>query len=55
MQHSMELNLKIEYLHKYEFIYKTAWAHESGDPGELFAKKYKGSKISWDCPFKGTV
>jgi hypothetical protein len=52
MPHSAELNLKIEYLREYEFIFKTALAHESGDPGVLFAEKNRGSKISWDCPFK---
>jgi hypothetical protein len=31
--------LKIEYLREYEFIFKTALAHESGDPGVLFAEK----------------
>jgi hypothetical protein len=39
MRHSAESNLKIEYLHKYEFIIKTALAHESGDQGVLFAEK----------------
>jgi hypothetical protein len=51
MQHSAELNLKRKYLRKYEFIFETALAHESGDPGVLFAEKNRGSKISWDCPF----
>jgi hypothetical protein len=52
MLHSAELNLKIEYLREYEFIFKTVLAHESGDPGVLFAEKNRGSKISWDCRFK---
>jgi hypothetical protein len=39
MRHSGESNLKIEYLREYEFIFKTALAHESGDPGVLFEKK----------------
>jgi hypothetical protein len=52
MRHSAESNLKIEYLREYEFIFKTALAHESGDPGVLFAEKNRGSKILWDCPFK---
>jgi hypothetical protein len=33
-------------------IFKTALAHESGDPGVLFNKKKQGSKILCDCPFK---
>jgi hypothetical protein len=44
MRHSVELNSKIEYLCEYEFIYKTALAHESGDPGVLFAQKNRGRK-----------
>jgi hypothetical protein len=44
MWHSAESNLKIEYLHKYEFIFKTALAHESGDPVVLFAEKTEGRK-----------
>jgi hypothetical protein len=55
MRHSAESNLIIEYLREYEFIFKTALAHESGDPGVLFAEKNRGSKISWDCPFKLTT
>jgi hypothetical protein len=51
MRHSAESNSKIEYLRESEFIFKTALAHESGDPGVLFAEKTRGSKISWDCPF----
>jgi hypothetical protein len=42
MQNSAESNLKIEYLGKYEFMFKTALAHDSGDPGVLFAKKNEG-------------
>jgi hypothetical protein len=52
MQHSAESNSKIEYLREYKFIFKTSLAHESGDPGVLFAEKKRGSKISWDSPFK---
>jgi hypothetical protein len=26
--------------------------HESGDQGYRLKKKNRGSKISWDCPFK---
>jgi hypothetical protein len=52
MRHSAEMNLIIEYLCKYEFIFKRALAHESGDPGVLFAKKTRRLKISLDCPFK---
>jgi hypothetical protein len=51
MRHSTESNLKIEYLREYKFIFKTALAHESGDPGVLFAEKNRGSKILWDSPF----
>jgi hypothetical protein len=39
MRHSAELNLKIQYLCEYKFIFKTALAHESGDPEVLFAEK----------------
>jgi hypothetical protein len=39
MRHSAESNLKIEYLSKYEFIFKTALAHESGDPGVQVCRK----------------
>jgi hypothetical protein len=46
MRHSAESNLKIEYLREYEFIFKTALAHETGDPGVLFAEKNRESKIS---------
>jgi hypothetical protein len=52
MRHSAESNSKIKYLREYKFIFKTALAHESGDQGVLFAEKNRGSKISWDCPFK---
>jgi hypothetical protein len=52
MRHSAESNSKIEYLRQYKFLFKTALAHESGHPGVLFAEKNRGSKISWDCPFK---
>jgi hypothetical protein len=44
MQHSAESNLIIEYLLEYEFIFETALAHESGDPGVLFAEKTEGRK-----------
>jgi hypothetical protein len=39
MRHSAESNLKINYLRKYKFLFKTALAHESGDKGVLFAEK----------------
>jgi hypothetical protein len=39
MRHSVKSNLIIEYLREYEFIFETALAHESGDPGILFAEK----------------
>jgi hypothetical protein len=46
MRHSTESNLNIKYLREYEFIFKTALAHELGDPGVLFAEKNRGLKIS---------
>jgi hypothetical protein len=51
MQHSAKSNLINKYFHEYKFIFKTALAHESGDPGVLFAERNRGSKILWDCPF----
>jgi hypothetical protein len=42
----IDSNLIIEYLSAYEFIFETALAYESGDPGVLFAEKNQGSKIS---------
>jgi hypothetical protein len=47
MRHSGESNLIIEYRYicEYEFIFETALAHESVDPGVLFAEKNLGSKI----------
>jgi RNA recognition motif-containing protein len=49
MRHSAESNFSsdlIEYLREFESICKTVLGHESGD------EKNRGSKISWDCPFK---
>jgi hypothetical protein len=46
MPHTAKSNSKIKYLREYEFIFKTALAHESGDPGVLFAEKNRGSKVS---------
>jgi hypothetical protein len=46
----MELHLKIEYLREYKFIFKTALAHESGDPGVLFAEKTEGQKSRETVP-----
>jgi hypothetical protein len=37
-------NLIIEYLREYDFIFETALAHESGDPGVLILKKTEGRK-----------
>jgi hypothetical protein len=51
MQHSVESIFIIKYLREYEFIFKTALAHESGDPGALIDEKNWGSKILWHCPF----
>jgi hypothetical protein len=50
LRHSTELNLKIKYLREYEFIFKTALAHESGDPGVLFAEKTEGRKSRETVP-----
>jgi hypothetical protein len=52
MRHRVESNFIIKYLCEYEFIFKTALAHESGDPGVLFDEKNQGSKISWEKQFK---
>jgi hypothetical protein len=52
MQHSAESNLKIEYLREYEFIFKTALAHESGDPVVSLAEKTKGRKSRETVPLK---
>jgi hypothetical protein len=52
MQHSAESNFIIEYLCDYEFIFETALAHESGDPGALFAEKNKGRKSRDSVPLK---
>jgi hypothetical protein len=50
MRHSAESNLKIEYVREYEFIFKTALAHESGDLGVLFAEKTEGRKSRETVP-----
>jgi hypothetical protein len=42
--------VKIEYLREYEFIFKTALAHESGGPGVLFAEKTEGQKSHETVP-----
>jgi hypothetical protein len=42
MPHCRESQL--EYLSKYEFIFKVALCHESEDPGVLFAEKNEGQK-----------
>jgi hypothetical protein len=39
MRHTVESNLIIEYLCKYEFIFETALAPESGEPAVLFREK----------------
>jgi hypothetical protein len=54
MQHSVESNLKIEYLHDYKFIFKTTLAHESRDPGVLFAKKTERQKSRETVPLTGS-
>jgi hypothetical protein len=55
MRHSAESNSKIGYLRKYEFIFETGLAHESGDPGVLFSEKNWGLSISCYCPFKESL
>jgi hypothetical protein len=50
----LALNL-IEHLREFEFICKTVFAHESGDPKVQFNEKNWGSKILWDCPFNRRV
>jgi hypothetical protein len=50
MRHITESNLIIEYLCEYKFIFKTALAHESGDPGVLFAEKTAGRKSRETVP-----
>jgi hypothetical protein len=53
MRHSAESNLKIEYLRDYEFIFETAFAHESGDSGVLLAeKKTEGRKSCENASLK---
>jgi hypothetical protein len=44
MQHSAESIFIIEYLREYEYIFKTALAHESGGPGVLIDEKTEGQK-----------
>jgi hypothetical protein len=46
MRHSTESNSKIE------LIFKMALAHESGDPGVLFAEKTEGRKSRETVPLK---
>jgi hypothetical protein len=41
----------IKLLCKFESIFKTALAHESGDQEVPFKENNHGSKILWDCPF----
>jgi hypothetical protein len=52
MQHSAESNSKIKYLWEYEFIFKTALAHASWDPGVLFAEKTEGRKSRETVPLR---
>jgi hypothetical protein len=55
MRHRAESIFVVEYLREFESICKTVLAHESGVPGVQFNEKNRGSKISWHCPFKGTI
>jgi hypothetical protein len=52
MRHSAESNFIIEYLRKYEFLFKTALVHESGDLGVVFAEKTKGRKSRDTVPLR---
>jgi hypothetical protein len=55
MRHSEEPIYVVEpnrISHEFESIFKTALAHESGDPGVPVNEKNRGSKISLYCPFK---
>jgi hypothetical protein len=47
-------NLKIENLREYEFIFETALAHESGDPGVL-PKKIDGRKFRDTVPLNAGI
>jgi hypothetical protein len=49
MRHSTESNLKIEYLGKYEFIFKKALAQE-GTQGYCLPKKTGGRKSRESVP-----
>jgi hypothetical protein len=51
MYHCAESILKVDYFREYEFIFETALAHESVDPGVLFDEKNQRSKISCNCHF----
>jgi hypothetical protein len=51
MRHSAKSNLKIEYLREYEFIFKTALAHESENPWVLFAET-EGRKSCETVPLR---
>jgi hypothetical protein len=55
MQHSAESIFIIEYLREYEFIFKTALAHESGGPGVLFDEKTEGRKSRDAVPLSITI
>jgi hypothetical protein len=44
---------RIELLRQFESIYKTALAHESGDPGVLFKEKTEGRTSRETVPLNG--
>jgi hypothetical protein len=44
MRHSAESIFDNRICREYEFIFETALAHESGDPGVLFAEETEGRK-----------
>jgi len=46
-------NFKVEYLGKFEAIFKNNLGGYSGTPGWLNHEKNRRSKISWHCPFNG--
>jgi hypothetical protein len=52
VMHSTESIFIIEYLRKYEFIFETALAHESGGPGVLIDEKTEGRKSRDTVPLK---
>jgi hypothetical protein len=52
LRHSTESELIMEYLFESEFIFETALAHESADPGILLPKETEGRKSRETVPLK---